>query len=142
MTDALGSHGTLIKIGDGGTPTEVFTTIAELRDINGMGLQLGTHEAANQLSEWIAKVPGMLSIKPVTFQVNLIPDDPTHDPTTGLVADMRNRVLRNFQFVYPDTAGTIWEFSAYVVDFQGTAPMDGLLTADVTLDGSGEPTFQ
>ena len=34
MTSAIAAYGTLLKLGDGGTP-ENFTTIAEVRDIGG-----------------------------------------------------------------------------------------------------------
>jgi len=92
MTDALSSFGTLLKIGDGST-AEQFTTIAEVRDISGPALNLGTEEVTPQTAPggWREHVPTLLSAGEVTFEVNFVPTEETHDPDTGLIALRRQR---------------------------------------------------
>ncbi len=143
MIEGLSSFGTLLKIGDGVVGTESFATIAKVRDISGPQLSLDTDEVTNQDSPggWEEFVATILRTGQVTFDLVFIPTEETHDPQTGLIADMKNRVLRNFQLVFPDSTSTTWAFSAYVVQFQPSAPVQGHLSASVALKISGMPTL-
>lgn len=143
MTNAISSFGTLLKIGDGATPTEAFTTIAEVKDISGPSLALEVTEVTSHSSPngWREKIGTLLDGGEVTFEINYVPTENTHDAGTGLVKDMKDRTLRNFQLVFPDVASTTWEFSALVSAFEPSAPVDGSLAASVTLSISGEPTL-
>jgi hypothetical protein len=141
MTSALGSHGTLLKIGDGGTPTESFASIAELADITAPPLSRTMHEARSQTQPWVERVAGMLDAGECTMALNFIPTDSTHNDDTGLIADLVAGTLRNFQLWFPDSGPKKWGFAAYISAVQATAPVDGLLTADVTLTISGAVNF-
>ena len=132
------SHGTLLKVGDGGG-TEVFTTIAKIKDISGPGFNRGTHDASTQTTDWGEIVPGIKMGGQVTFDINLIPTEGTHDQTTGLLKDFIDGVKRNFQLVFPDAGNTVWQFAAYVLNFEPDAPVDGLLTASLTVEITGDP---
>lgn len=140
MSDALNAHGTLIKVGDGGTP-ENFTAIAELKDIDGPNLDRAVHAADSHTSTWREVVPGFRDGQEVTFDVNLIPTDPTHDPLTGLVYLWNAGTKRNFQLVFPDVGNTTWQFGAFVTNVSPTAQVDGILIASITLRVSGEVSF-
>lgn len=142
MTDAISSFGTFLKKGDGGSPTETFATIAEVGDIDGPDMSLDTeevtsHDSANGWAEFIGTI---LSGGEVSFPINFIPTDPTHNGSTGLQADMVNRTLRNFQLVYPDPGGNGFQFAALVTGFKPSGPVKGKLGADVTLKVSGPVT--
>lgn len=141
-TAAISSFGTLLKIGDGATP-EVFTTIAEVRDISGIDLELDTEEVTSHSSTdgWVEKIGTLLSMGPIKFGINWVPTGATHSFTTGLVKDMVNRTRRNFQLVLPNIGATTWAFSAFVKAFSAKAPVKGELGADVTLDITGKPTL-
>lgn len=143
MSNALSSFATLLKIGDGATPTENFTTIAEVRDISGPKLELGTEEVTHHGSPggWKEFVGTLLDAGEVTFDLNFIPTEPTHNPTTGLIADMKNRVKRNFKLVFPDGGATTWTFAALVTGFEPDEPVEGSLSAAVTLKLTGQPTL-
>ena len=143
MTDALSSFGTLIKIGDGATPTEGFTTIAELLDIDGVTLKSNTEDATNHSSpgSFEEKVVTTLSAGPVKLGINFIPTNATHSQSTGLIKDWKNKTKRNFQIVFPDSGATTWSFAAYVTNVDIKAPVKGKLRADVTLDITGSPTL-
>jgi predicted secreted protein len=138
MTDAISSFGTLLKMGNGAV-SETFTTVGEVLDIDGPDLSLDTedvtsHDSANGWSEHIGTI---LNGGEVSFSLNFVPTDPTHDASTGLQADMIARTLRHFQIVLPDAGTTTYAFSALVTGFKATEPVKGKLGADVKLKISG-----
>ncbi len=135
MTDAIAAYGVLLKVGDGGT-VETFTTIAEVRDIEGPELEAEMKEVTSHDSGgWREFIPTLLGAGEVSFDLNFIPGDPTHDAQTGLVADMFSRTKRNYQLVWPDSEG--WQFAAYVSGFNPSAPVEDELAAEVALTVTG-----
>jgi len=136
------AYGTLLKIGDGGSP-ESFTNIAEVTSITGPSLALDTYETTNHLSTggWEEFVAGILRTGEVSFDLNYDPAGATHDAGTGLINDMENRTARNFQLVFSDTGSTTWSFTAYVTGFEPSAPVDDKLSASCTLKVTGQPTL-
>ncbi len=140
MTQALSAFGTLLKIGDGAS-SETFTTIAEVTDIGGPELALEIAEVTSHSSTngWKEKIGALLDGGQVSFSINYIPTNSTHNNTNGLIADMVARTLRNFTLTFPQA--TVWSFSALVVGFSPTEPIDNALTADITLEISGQPTL-
>jgi len=140
MANAISAFGTLLKRGDGGG-TEVFTTIAEVRDISGPSISVDTTEVTHQTSTngWKEKLPTLKDAGEVSFDCNFIPTENTQDAGAGLLLDLKNKTKRNFQLVFPDT--TTWSFSAFVTGFAPSAPLGDALTASVTLTVTGEPTL-
>jgi len=139
----ISSFGTLLKIGDGGSPTEVFTTIAEVLDISGPALALGTEDGTHHSSPggWRQKIATLLDGGEVSLEIQYDPAGATHNAATGLIADMVNRTLRNFKIVFPNVGNTTWAFAAYVTGFEPSAPVEGKLTASVGMTVSGQPTL-
>lgn len=139
----IAAFGTLLKLGDGGSPTESFTTIAEVTEIGGPELSLDTEDGTHHGSTggWEEVIPTILRSGTVPFTIQYDPAGATHDASTGLLADMGDKTLRNFELVFPDTGSTTWSFSAYVVGFTPGAPHDGKLTAECSLKISGQPTL-
>lgn len=142
-TGAISAFGTLLKIGDGGSPSETFTTIAEVTDLSGPALELKTIEATSHSSTdgWEEFIGGLLSGGEVTFDVNFIPTNPTHSYSAGLLRDMVNRTVRNFKLVFPNLSATTWTFAALVTGFEPKEPTDDKLSASVTLQITGKPTL-
>lgn len=141
MSNAISSYGTLLKVGDGAAP-ENFTAIAEVKDISGPSFSLGTEEVTNYSSNgWREFVATILDAGEISFDINFIPSETTHDVTTGLLADMVNKTKRNFQIEFPDTGATTWTFAAYVTGFELSEPVEGALGASVTLRITGQPTL-
>jgi predicted secreted protein len=138
------AFGTLLQVGDGATPTESFTTIAEVRDITGPEISMDTeditpHDAADGWEEFI---PTILRSGEVTFDVNFVPSNATHGDTSGgLINLLKNRTLRNFKMVLPTTPTYTWSFAAYVTGFRNSEPVGGALAASVTLKPSGVLTL-
>jgi predicted secreted protein len=142
MTEAISAFGTLLKIGDGGSP-ENFTTIAEVKDISLPHfardmIDVTTHSSTEGWREFMA---GLKSGGEVTFEINFLPTDATHSYSAGLLHDLEGGTLRNFQVVLTDAGNTTWTFGAIVSDFTPKAPVAGALTAAVTLKLSGKPTL-
>ena len=142
-TGALAGYGVLLKVGDGGSP-ETFTTIAEVRDIEGPELEAEAKEVTSHDSPggWREYITTLLSGGEVSFDLNFIPTHATLSPSTGLVKLLRSRTLRNFRLVFPDVAATAWTFAALVVGFKPSGPVEDELSAEVTLQVSGEPTLE
>ena len=141
MADSEGviGLGTLLKIGDAASP-EVFTAIAEVKDITGPGLSTEFVEFTHQQSD-----SGYREYKPtfkmsgdITFACNFLPDNATQGfSSTGLLKDYEDKTLRNFQLLFPDTGSTLASFSAYVANIQPSAPLSGPLAINVTLRVTG-----
>lgn len=134
-TAGTSGFGTLLKIGNGAT-VEVFTTIAEVRNISGPGLSLETIEATHMESPsgYREYLPSFKEPGEVSFDLNFLPSNTQHK---GLKADMDARTKRNFKLVWPNTAGTTWSFSGYITSFQPTAGIDEVLTASCTIKVTG-----
>lgn len=142
MTAALDAYGTLLQIGDGGSP-EAFTTIAEVTEISGPSLALDpldvtAHTSPGAFREFIG---GLLDGGEITATINYVPTEGTHDAGTGLLADMIARTVRNFNLIFPDTGATSWRFPALVTAFEPAEPVDDRLSAEITLKVAGQPTL-
>jgi len=135
--------GFLLQVGDGGGP-EVFTTVAEVKDIRGPEIKLDVIDVTNQSSAggYEEVIPSIRRSGNVTFDCNFNPTDPTLDQTTGLLKDLNDRTLRNFRLLLNDADDQMWAFSGYVVGFDQTAPVAGVLNAAVTIKVSGPPVLQ
>ena len=138
MTDALSAFQTLLQMGDGLTP-EGFDTIAEVRTIGGPSLTLDTtdvtsHDSADAFEEVL---PTILRSGTITFELNYLPTDSTHDVTDGFLHHLDARTLCNFRLVFPDALleadRSAIALRGYVTGFSPTANHDGALTGSVTI---------
>lgn len=138
-SNAVRSHGTILALGDGGSP-ESFTTVAEVKNITGPNLDRSIIDVTNHQSNSKEKIGGLRDSGQVTFNVNLIPTDATQGLSSGLLgAYAVDEIAHNFQITFPDNAGTTWTFAAIVKGFHVSAPVDGVLDAQITLDVTGLP---
>jgi len=142
MSDAIAAFGTLLKMSNGLTGTaEIFTTIAEVGDIDGPSMSVDTIEVTSHSSPSARKefIASLIDSGELSFPIWFVTDDPTHDETTGLQKIMNDRVVRNFKIVYPDAASVT--FAALVTKFGVKSPVAGVQSADVTLKISGVWTW-
>ena len=145
MANALGAFGTLLKRGDG-AGSEAFTTVAEVTALSGPSFTRETidvthHGSANQHREHIG---ALKDSGDVSFSINWQPDlngASGHGITSGLLKDYKDATRRNFQVVWPDASGTTFAFAGLITGISPTAPIDGALTADVTIKVVAEPTL-
>jgi len=140
---AVVGTGTFIKIGNGLNGASVsWTTIAEVKDIDGPALartiiDATSHDSAGRKE----KKPGVKDAGSVSFEMNFLPQNATQSFTSGLLFDFKNDSLRDFQLIFNDPATTIFQFVGIVKDFAPKAPVDGVLTAKITLELTGTPIF-
>lgn len=140
---AIEGFGTLLQIGDGGTPTEAFTTIAEVTNISGPGLSMDTIDITyhGATGAWRQFIAGLKDAGEVTFSINFMPASTTHSYTAGLLNDYNNRTQRNFRLQFTDAGPTQWILPCLITNFEPGEPIDNQVTADVTLKVVGAPTL-
>lgn len=124
---AFGGAGTI-------QPVSTFTPIAELTNVQDAGVMADLVDAsAHDGNGWASRVPTLLGNSAMRLSLNLVPDDPTHDPLTGLEYLLVNKIGRWFMLVFPDPAKTAWAFSGWVTSHRVQGPVAGLLTAETIL---------
>lgn len=132
------SQGVTFKIGDGGSPTETFNDVGELRDVTGLrGGGATVIDASTLASTRREKVMGL----PDEGQCSLsVWYDPADSQQTALEAARDSRALTNFQVTIPSTPVTTFAFSGFVLDFEVGAQIDGLVEGSVTIEITGAVT--
>lgn len=124
---------------------EDYANIAQVTNISGPGLaadteDVTTHDSTGAFEEVIVSI-----LRSGEMKLDLVydPVDNTHDKagSLGLLYRQENKKLSAYKITFPDTAGTIWYFNAYVTGFEPGAPADGALTAAATLKLHGAPVL-
>lgn len=137
MTTPLSSHATLLDVQL--TPGGAWTEIAELGDFDLPELDHNEFDASVHNRNIDNYVMGIFRRGAMTFPINFIPTDNTHDHLTGLIKLNVQSTITGFRARFPDGTqdGTPWVMSGQVKTFKPTAPVDGKLTAQITLRFSG-----
>jgi len=139
---AISSFGIDLKIGDGATE-ESFTSIAEVKDFDGPALTKDMQETTPHSPtghKWRKFISGLRDGGEVTFDINYEPTETTHG-TSGLLGELDEDELRNWQLVFPDSGSTTWSFSGAVTGFNPSNPVEGVQTASISIKISGKPTL-
>jgi hypothetical protein len=142
MTQAVAGHGALIAMEqDPAGAQGTFTTIAELNgDITWPELSRGESEVTPHQDNIDSWVLGILRRGPLTFGVNFIFDDATHDHLSGLYEAISINETRGFRLRGPGGSADTdeWILSGQVQAITQTAPVrEGGRTCDVTIRASG-----
>lgn len=143
MSNAIAAKGTLLQRGDGASPTENFTTIAEVTNLSGPSLSSEpldvTHHGSP--SGWREFIGGLKDGGEITAEANYIPADPTQDGATGVLKALKAQSIDNYKLIFPDSANTEFLFAALVTGFEPSAPVDGKLAKSTTFKITGSPTL-
>ena len=121
------------------TPSaEQFTTVGEVKDITGPGLDratfdVTTHDSPNDYDEFMI---GVKSSGEVAFAINWNPSLATHDASVGLKKAFDDGTLKHWQLF--NTANDHLDFSAYVTGFAPKFPVSGVVEADIKLKVTGD----
>jgi hypothetical protein len=125
--------------------TEVFATIAELRAVpmpqrQGARLEVTTHDSPGFLREYVS---GLDDIPAAAFQINWLPNHPTHDENTGLLYLQRTKFIRRFKLYLPPGVQPqkVFTFPAQVLQFNPTVPIDNVMQAEVQLQPTAAPSI-
>lgn len=136
MTIAISSHGTKVSRAPSATPT-TFTEIAELGDLKLPELMRNEFDASVHNRNIDDYVLGIMRRNAFSFPLNFLPTNATHDHLTGLYKALIDNSIDGYKIVFPDVALTEWILSGQVQTIAPTAPVDGKLSADVTIRFSG-----
>lgn len=109
MTASAGSigYGAKLKRGNAASP-QVFTAVAEVRKISGVGSKRGLIDFTN-LDSPLTSMEYKLAMKDgleFSAECNWIPDSTTQDQSAGMVADHDNGTVRDFQITLPAALGS------------------------------------
>jgi len=139
MTNAQAAYGTLLKMGDGGSP-ENFSTVAEITDLSLPKFSLSTDDATNHDGTgWDESVATILSGGEPSFKADWITSSASQNETTGVLAAMLNRTKKNWKIVLPNAAKT-FSFAAYVTKFEPSANVKNKLDVSFSLKITGPVT--
>lgn len=141
-TEAQIGYGATFAIGDGATPTEAFTALAEVISINppsdSIDMPEATHlSSPNRTKEYIA---GLNDPGECALTINFLPgeaDDDAIQALRGLSSPT------NFQITYPAIAGNPqvkWTFAGYLTGYEPDVPIGDRMTANVRIKVTGSYT--
>jgi hypothetical protein len=135
MSDAISAHGTKVEVQM--TPGGAFDEIGEIGgDIVPPSLSRNAVEVTTHNDDIDAYIAGVLRRGEMTFPINFIASGTQlHDETTGLYKLIIDNTKTGFKVTFPDN--DFWIFSGYVTNIAKRAPVDGALTADVTIRPTG-----
>lgn len=120
------------------------TAYAGVTNISGPGLSVDTVDVTSHDSTaaWEEHVAAILRSGEITLDIVYDPAAATHKYAAGgLLYDLVQRTAIALTLVFSDLATTTWSFNAFVTGFTPGAPVEGGLTAAVTLKITGQPTL-
>lgn len=112
-----------------------FTDIAELRDNTPPALTRNMIETTTHNEQDDAYIVGIRRHGELTFNVNFLPANATHDHLTGLQKKWFDGSRDIWRVTYPN--GSRWLFSGFVSNIAPSAPVDDRLSADITVRPTG-----
>ncbi|MEV2236703.1 phage tail tube protein [Micromonospora sp. NPDC049891] len=135
------AFGTQFKRGDGGLPSETFTTIANVTSISGPNRTRETIDVTAHDSEdgWMEFIGGLKDGGEVSLELNYDPSEDTHD----LDDDFDDTEPRNYQIVIlPDTEDEhTWSIAGILTEVGDEFPYDDKMGRSITIKVSGKPTL-
>jgi hypothetical protein len=126
MADSIGifAQGTIIKRNG--------TAIAELKDITPPSLTRNPLETTMHNSQDDSYVVGIRRRGELQFTVNFLPqDEATHAASAGLIKAWVDGSKDLYEIDFTD--GAIWYFSGFVTAVSPSAPVDGVLEAQISI---------
>ena len=128
MSNGVSAQGTTIKRNG--------TLIAELRDITPPALTRNPIDTTTHNDLEDSFVMGIRRKGELTAQINYLGgSEPTHGSASGLIKAWVDGSKDLYQIDFPD--GASWLFSGYVSNIAPSAPVDGALTASISIRPAG-----
>lgn len=129
-TEAMIGYGSEFQLGDGATPTETFTSLAEVFNISPPSDSVDVHEATHYKSPNGTKefIDGLIDPGECSLEMNFIPGSSADD---AIQAWKLARGRKTCRIVFPN--GVAWTFSAILTGYEPAMPLDDKMTATVTL---------
>lgn len=128
----ISAHGTIIKRNG--------TAIAELGDITPPALTRKPIETTTHNSDDDSYVVGIRRKGELQFDLNFLPSaEATHDSTNGLLKAWADGTKDLYEIDFTD--GATWYFSGFISNIAPKAPVDGKLSASISVRPSGGQIF-
>jgi len=118
--------------------------VANVKSISGPGLSLDVEDVTSHDSTeaWEEVVATILRTGEISVDIVYDPNNATHkNAVGGLLYDLTIRTSTAYSIVFATTPAVTWSFTAFVVGFEPDAPVEGGLTASVSLKITGKPTI-
>jgi hypothetical protein len=131
------SQGVTLAISVGTSPTS-FVTIANIKDFSGPGGQASVIDITNLASVAREKRMGLPDEGQLTFNVDLNPDDATHQ---SLRDARKNRTECEFRVTLTDPTATTLTFNGFVLGFVVSGAVDDVVKAAITVEINGAVTW-
>lgn len=142
QTLATPAFGIALKLGstdDNNTAT--YTTIAEVGDLNfSISAQIEDVTSHSTANPWRTKLPTLLMMGPIEANVSFVPAAATHNPTTGFLYVLKNRLERAYQVIFPN-AGPTWYGNGVIASSKFQYATAGVGKSNLTIEGSGPWTL-
>ncbi len=148
-TSAIADHvsvsGLLLNVSNSGSSPDSFFTVC---NVGNLSLPLAATEVlvTNVSDTWVRRVPTLLDMGKVALDVFWVMEEQTHRNSAGgggTATGMRylfvNKLLRDWQAIYPDGNNSTDAFSAYVTSFTISAKVGDVFHAAVNLGTTGIP---
>jgi hypothetical protein len=109
-----GGGGSLVR-------TQSFATIAEVTQMQDAGIATTLVDcSALDGAGYASQIPTTMMANAITLTLNLVPNNPSHDESTGLLSLAITKARKHFLLVLPDVAHTAWLFLGYVTEHKTT----------------------
>jgi hypothetical protein len=137
-------YGSKLRRGNGDGPPETYSDVARVVSIEPPSqeaddVEVTDLDSPDGFKEYIA---GMTEPGECSFEINFLPSHPSHNATTGLLADKASGAKKNWEIEFSDEGATKCHFAAYVKGFgPSTVSPNDPLRANVTLKLSGTVTW-
>lgn len=138
---AISAYATKLLRGDGVTPTEGFTEVGEVTNIDGPSMSRETPGVGADTNGARVYIAGLLEGGEVNLDINFVPTEAAQSASAGLLKDFVDGTKRNFKIEFPTSPVTTWAFTAIISKFSPSAAIDKQLSASVTLKITGLPTL-
>ena len=111
-----------------------FVDIAEVKNVSLPALMRSTFDTTTHLQGIDSYVLGSLRRSKLSFGVNFIPHDSTHDHLTGMYRHLIRNIKTTFRVHVDRLTYTV---KGRIQSIAPVAPMDGLLSAQISIRLSG-----
>ncbi|EFC78983.1 phage tail tube protein [Parafrankia sp. EUN1f] len=136
----MDGFGTQLRRGNGATPIETFTTIAEVTNISGPSMERETLDMTSHSSpdKWREFIGGIKDGGEVSIDMNYDIGEATHN---ALQEDFDDEDPRHFQIVFPDDVETAWEVNLVLTKLEPEYPYDDKMACSAAWKVSGKPNL-
>lgn len=147
IADHISVSGLLLNVSNSGSSPDAFFTVANVQDLM---IPLAATEilVTNVSDTWVRRVPTLLDMGKVSCNIWWVMEEPTHRNAiggAGVATGMRylfaQKLLRDWQAIYPDGNNSTDAFSGYVTGFNISAKVGGAFTAACSLGTTGIPSL-